>query len=64
MKRTAAAFLICAFALSVPAAAISPAPEVSAKAAVLLDAESGETLYEHNADARAYSAELNRRKIH
>ena len=52
MKRTAAAFLIFAFALSVPAAAISPAPEISAKAAVLLDAESGETLYEHNADAR------------
>ena len=47
--RKAIAFILCAAALSVSAFA---APDTSAAAAILIHADTGEVLYEHNADER------------
>ncbi len=60
MKKTllflCAAFLLC---FPLPARAAVPEPEsISARAAVLMDAESGQTLYEKNAGARRQPASL------
>lgn len=53
MKRTAAAMFAAVFLLSIP---VKAAPSVSAKSAILMDAETGRVLYEHNADNRSLIA--------
>lgn len=50
------AFLIAAFILSSNLAVFAAPPQVSAPAAILIDAESGRVLYERNADTKMYPA--------